>query len=141
MGRVVCIRLPPINLIMKTLLKVRNEEVEDVILVVPFWSRKLWFPLLLQLTVDLPVQFRPRINLLSQRLAGAGELYHQDLATLHLTAWKLSGAPGVRPASQPLLQLLQGEPSGLQPGQLTIANGHISVSGAMTGTSTPLVSL
>ena len=132
---------PPINLIMKTLLKVRNEEVEDVILVVPFWPRKPWFPLLLQMTVDLPVQFRPRINLLSQRLAGAGELYHQDLATQRLTAWKLSGAPGARRVSQPLSQILQGEPSGLPPGRITIVNGHIFVSGATTGTSTPLVSL
>ena len=94
---------PPINLIERVLLKIRAEQVESAIVVVPFWPRRPWFPLLMSMSVERPVRFRPEISLLSQRLQGKGILYHPDLLSLSLTAWRLSGKPGgVQAIASPL---------------------------------------
>jgi len=129
---------PPFNMIQETLLKVREEEVEEVIMVAPCWPYRPWFPLLLQLAVDKPVLLSHRIDLLSQKLEGAGTLYHQDLATLHLAAWRLSAAPGARRAIPTLSQILQGQRGEIAPGQITIQNGSITVTGAKTKASVRL---
>ena len=88
---------PPINLIPRVLLKIREEQVESAVVVVPFWPRRPWFPLLLSMASEKPVRFRPEVTLLSQKLQGKGILYHPDLLSLHLTAWKLNGKLGSVP--------------------------------------------
>ena len=132
---------PPINLIMRTLLKVRDEKVEEAILVVPYWPRKPWFPLLLQMAVDRPVLFRKRIDLLSQKLAGAGVLYHQDLATLRLAAWKLSGVPGAQRGFPKLSSPQRAQLRDSQPELVTMASGRTSATGALNGASIQFVLL
>ena len=85
---------PPINLILKTLLKVRADKVQDVIMVTPHWPKRQWFPLLLQMESEPPLRLRFKIDLLHQKLADRGVLYHPDLETLGLTAWRLTSGPG-----------------------------------------------
>ena len=85
---------PPLNLIQKTLLKIRDERVEEVILVVPDWPGRPWYPILLQMASAKPVRLRVKIDLLTQKLTGKGVLYHPDLLTLKLTGWRLNGANG-----------------------------------------------
>ena len=90
---------PPKKLILRTLLKIRDEEVEEAIVVVPYWPKRVWFPLLLQLATETPVMLPLQIDLLAQRLVDRGMLYHQDLSNLQLSAWKLTGKLGRRPGS------------------------------------------
>ena len=85
---------PPINLILRTLLKLRADRVQEVIMVTPYWPKRQWFPLLLQMATEPPLQLPLRIDLLQQRLVDKGVLYHPDLKTLTLTAWKLNAALG-----------------------------------------------
>ena len=89
---------PPINLIQKTLLKIRSERVEEVIMVCPYWPNRPWFTLLLQMSIAQPIELPVRIDLLTQRLEGKGVLYHPDLRKLRLTGWRLSGAIGAKQA-------------------------------------------
>ena len=90
---------PPINLILRTLTKIREDQTEAIVLV-PHWPRQSWFNLLLQMATETPVMFHPQSDLLSQVLQDKGTLYHPDLRTLSLTAWRLSGVVGNLPATQ-----------------------------------------
>ena len=92
---------PPINLIQRTLLKIRTDQVEEAIVVVPFWPKRTWFPLLLQLASEPPITLPREFNLLSQKLPGRGTLFHPDLPKLALSAWKVNGKRGNAPVTPP----------------------------------------
>ena len=132
---------PPINLIQRVLLKIRSDRVDEAILVVPFWPRRPWFPLLLSLASDQPVRFRPEIALLSQRLAGKGILYHPDLLSLNLTAWRLNGALGDTPDTAPQSSAQPWRPSGPPPVLCTMAGGRPTQVGACSTGSIQFVLL
>ncbi|MCP3680799.1 MAG: hypothetical protein GY782_11310 [Gammaproteobacteria bacterium] len=85
---------PPTNLIKQTLLKIRNEKVEMAIVIIPFWPGRSWYNLLTPMAIAQPIMFPLRKDLLSQQLPSAGRVFHPRLKTLHLTAWKLTGASG-----------------------------------------------
>ena len=88
---------PLTNMIFKTLLKIRDESVEEAILIAPDWPRREWYPLLEDmLTEKLPLQLR--IDLLSQVLTNRGTLFHPDLPSQRLAAWRLNGKLGKMPA-------------------------------------------
>ncbi|KAM7161048.1 uncharacterized protein RBU57_010945 [Macrochelys suwanniensis] len=78
---------PPFPLIDKVLEKVKRDRVH-VLLIAPAWARQHWYGTLLGLLVAPlhPLPLRP--DLLSQ---DQGHLLHPNLASLHLTAWLLSG--------------------------------------------------
>ena len=85
---------PPRKLIKQVLLQIRDQQVEEAIVVVPNWPTRDWYPLLVQMAVAQPVQFRLELDLLSQTLQARGTLFHPDLSRLRLTAWKLNGRRG-----------------------------------------------
>lgn len=58
-----CYAFPPFALIPKCLAKVRKEEA-TLVLVCPFWPSQTWFPLLLEMAVDVPRIIRPHPDLL-----------------------------------------------------------------------------
>ena len=122
---------PPTNLILKTLTKVREEEVEAIVLV-PHWPRRDWFPLLLQMATEQPVMFHKRMDLLSQTLSERGVLFHPDLESLQLTAWKLNGALGKVQGSARKSSLLPWRPKETRLVRSTMENGAPTSSGAMT---------
>ena len=62
-------------------------EEAQFIVILPWWPQRGWFPLVLQLLVDLPVMLPERDSLL---LAPDGTEF-QDLGELHLAAWRISG--------------------------------------------------
>ncbi len=72
----------PLHLLSLALRKVIREEAQ-VIAILPWWPRRGWFPLVLQLLVDLPVMLPERDSLL---LALDGTEFPLRLAT-----WRLSG--------------------------------------------------
>ena len=127
---------PPKNLILRTLTKIRDDRVEDAIVVVPHWPKRGWFPLLLHMAVETPVMFRLEINLLSQVLQDKGRLYHPDLRSLQLTAWKLSGAPGRRQALAIKSLPLPWQQNGPQPVLSMMEDGLPMPPGANADSST-----
>ena len=59
----------------------------------PTWLRRSWYILLLQIACELPYLLLLNVDLLSRSLQAKGMLYHSDLKTLRLAAWKLSSRP------------------------------------------------
>ncbi len=78
---------PPVSLLAQTLCKVREDE-EQVLLVVPYWPNRTWFPKLMLLAIAPPWQIPLRRDLLSQSRV---TLWHPrpDLWNLHV--WSLDG--------------------------------------------------
>ncbi len=76
---------PPVSLVAQTLCKVREEE-EQILLVVPYWPTRTWFPELMLLVIAPPWQIPLRKDLLTRR---RGTLWHPrpDLWKLHV--WSL----------------------------------------------------
>jgi hypothetical protein len=128
---------PPFNLIFSTLLKIRHDQVEEAIVVLPFWPRRPWFPLLLEMACENPVRFRPKLDLLSQKLAGRGTLFHPDIRNLQLTAWKLNANPGKQQAFQKTLSQRRLLPNVPLPERYTTNGGAPTASGAPNDTLIP----
>lgn len=70
---------PPTSLILKTLLKIRQEDVMAIV-IAPFWPTCPWFPLLKQLLKVPPVALPKVRDLLLQ-----GGMLHSNVARLNLT--------------------------------------------------------
>ena len=77
---------PPIPLLERTLIKIREEQAEEAIAVAPCWPRRSWYHLLLQMACEIPLLLPRRQDLMSQYLPDKGTLYHTDLETIQLTA-------------------------------------------------------
>ena len=127
---------PPTNLILQTLTKIREEEVEAIVLV-PHWPRRGWFPLLLQMATEQPVMFHKRTDLLSQHLSERGVLYHPDLEMLQLTAWKLNGALGKAQVSARASSIRPWRPQSSPHVRSTAVGGMPTQSGALINNSIP----
>lgn len=119
---------PPWRLIYKVLSVVQRSDV-DMILVAPCWPQQPWFPLLLELLVDLPFAFPQSPRLLTQQ---RGRVWHNSMESLHLSAWKLSGNASRRQGFHSVLRTLQQQPAGLPRLELTIPDSNGSDSGAPT---------
>ena len=76
---------PPIPLLERTLIKIREEQAEEAIVITPCWPRRPWYHFLLQMACKIPLLLPCRWDLLSQLLPDKGILYHTDLETLQLT--------------------------------------------------------
>ncbi len=76
----VCIS--PVSLLAQTLCKIREDD-EQILLVVPYWLTRTWFPELMLLVTAPPWQIPLRKDLLTQR---RGTLWHPrpDLWKLHV---------------------------------------------------------
>ena len=102
---------PPLSLAHQSLHKIRREEAEAIV-VLPYWPRRGWLPLLLEMLVDHPVRLPQFPGLVVDPL---GET-HPDLQTLSLTAWRVSGVHSrqlafqqtLQPRSRPLCDPLPG---------------------------------
>ena len=93
---------PPFSMIRVTLNKVRESKGLLVTLIAPFWPSREWFPDLLGLLVDVPLELPLIPKLLRQPQSF---LFHQRLQWLRLHAWRLSSnSPG---QSESLLQWLR----------------------------------
>ena len=85
---------PLIPLLKKMLIKIRNDQADDVIVIAPSWPRRSWYHLLLQMACKVPFLLPHRRNFLSQCLPNKGTLYHiQPADPQILTSWKLSSVP------------------------------------------------
>ena len=78
---------------------------------------------------------------MSQHLPDKGMLYHTDLHTLHLTAWKLSGLPSRTKAFQVMLSERSLLPLKTPLKQYTKAGGRGSLAGVVKGMRIPFAHL
>ena len=97
---------PPIAIIRRVLLKLRASHHCDLTLIAPFWPQREWFPDLLELLSDIPIELPKRRDLLRQPHF---HRFHENLQMLRLTAWRLSSDLPARQAS--LKQWLANLPS------------------------------
>ena len=78
---------PPFNLIPRTLMKVINDNA-NIVLVPPVWQTQHWWPLLLQLTVQLPVLLPASPTLLQD--PSNPKAIHPMYPRLRLAVWTIS---------------------------------------------------
>ncbi len=78
---------PPVSLHAQTLCKLREDE-EQVLLVVPHWPTRTWFPELVSLATAPPWHIPLRKDILSQ---GLGTIWHPHPALWNLHVWLLDG--------------------------------------------------
>ena len=67
-------------------------EGATMILIAPKWSRREWYPTLLDLLIDIPIRL-PIIQHLVTK--DQGTFWHHNPADLALVAWKINGQPGL----------------------------------------------
>ena len=97
---------PPIAIIRRVPLKLRASHNCDLTLIAPFWPQREWFPDLLELLSDIPIELPKRQDLLRQPHF---HRFHENLQMLRLTAWRLSSDSHDKQAS--LKQWLANLPS------------------------------
>lgn len=78
---------PPFILLGRTLQKLIADQVEEAVLIAPRWPSQPWYPLLLQMLVDLPRIIPLAPSPVHDPLGNP----HPLAARLHLVAWRVSG--------------------------------------------------
>ena len=78
---------PPIAIIRRVLLKLRASHHCDLTLIAPFGPQREWFPDLLELLSDIPIELPKRQDLLRQP---DFHRFHENIQILRLMAWRLS---------------------------------------------------
>jgi hypothetical protein len=83
-----CYAFPPFILIPQVLQRVQISQ-STLLLIAPYWPQQNWFPMLLQMLVDLPISLGHETSLLTN----PREFVHPLLLSnsLHLHAWPISG--------------------------------------------------
>ena len=85
---------PPFSLVRKVLNKARASPYLELTLIAPYWPQKEWFPDLLEVLQEPPLQLPLRSDLLRQPHF---HRFHLGLPSLRLHAWRLSGgSPGMK---------------------------------------------
>ena len=85
---------PPLAILNQVLRKVASERV-ILILIAPQWTRREWYPLLLDLLIDVPYRLPVLWNIVTQE---QGTHLHHNPAELSLVAWLVSGIPSLHRA-------------------------------------------
>lgn len=79
---------PPFNLILRCLAKERRDQA-NVVIICPVWPSQPWYPILLELSIDVPLWLLMSNNLLLSPTGNPHPLL--ETSSLTLAAWKLSG--------------------------------------------------
>jgi ribonuclease HI len=124
---------PPIALIPFVLEKIRKSSRCRVLLVAPCWPGRSWYPNLLELLVDVPVQL-PRLPDLLQQ----DQICHPEPDSLSLVGWSLSAESSAQKDFLRRLSQPYRHPSGLQLGTSMIGSGQNLVIGAKGGILIPV---
>ena len=126
---------PAIPLLEKTLIQMREDPVEEVIIIFPILPRKSWYHLLFQMACKIPLLLLRTRELLSQCLPDKGTLFNTELTTLKLMVCKLSGMPS---RTRTFKQILSDSlPLETQLEQSTKAGGKASLAGVVKGVRIP----
>jgi hypothetical protein len=120
---------PPTAIVNKVLEKVKTESC-TVVMIAPAWPKQRWYPDLLELLVDQPLQLPLRAKMLKQPRSA---IYHHDPEIFQLHAWKLSKEPTLHEAFLRRLQEGWHEHRKGQAWQSTRASGSALVLGVVKG--------
>ena len=82
---------PPLSLISRILKKVRQEKVEQMIIVTPTCRAQPWHPLLLEMSMQCPLLLTPLSDLLLDPQGNRHPLVQNR--KLMIAAWKVTGNP------------------------------------------------
>jgi hypothetical protein len=105
---------PPTALIPACLQRIQESN-NRFLAILPRWNHRSWFPLLLKLIIDDPIQIPVRENLLTQGLGKKNIKFHLYPETMNLASWPLSGNTSLRGDFLRRLQKRQPNPRGVQP--------------------------
>ena len=121
------------------MIKMREDQAGETIVITPSWPGRSWYNL--QMVCEVPLLLPCRWDLLSQCLPDKGMLYHADLETLQLMAWKLSGIPLTTRAFLMQLSVQSSLPPVKPLERCTVADGRASLAGVARGVRIPLAHL
>ena len=124
---------PPWCMIHRVLTTLRDSNA-TLLLVAPCWPAQPWFPLLIEMLVDLPLQLPAADRILTQK---GGQVRYHSPDQLHLSAWKLSGAASAQRDFQHRLLNLQQLPVGTPRLLLTTIAWRSSAAGQSRTLSVP----
>ena len=110
---------PPTAILSEVLKKIRSEPC-TVLVLAPLWQGQPWFPDLLALLIDYPIQLPWNRRLLAQQNR---PVYHTQVRQLNLHAWMLSNNPFARMG---FLLRLHGGTSTLHNSSLRLYQSHYS---------------
>ncbi len=112
-------------------------EEAQVTAIIPWWPRRGWFPLVLQLLVHLPVLL-PEVDGL---LVGGDGVFHPNLHELCLAAWRLSGDLSAGEAFRERLQQPFGQLIDHRRAICTMPSGGPFLAGVLEGVRIPFTHL
>ena len=130
---------PLIPLLEKVLVKISDNQVEEVIIITPSWQRRSRY-FLLQMACEIPLLLPSRRDLRSQYLYNKGMLFHTDLKTHRFTVWKLSSVPSRIEVFQRQISKRSSLPLETQLEQCTKAGGKLLLAGVAKGVKIPFAS-
>ena len=122
---------PPFALIDRCLQQVMSQKVEQLILISPVWPIQPWYPLLLQLCIDLPILLPPSADLLMK-----GNQPH-PLDNLQQAGWKLSANVSKQQMFQQKLERFCWQRGDETPPVPTPQLGVSGLAGVVNARSTP----
>ena len=125
---------PPFSLIGRCLQKVRTEE-STIVLVAPVWWNQAWFPMLLELAVQLPLLIPHCNNLLLDPKGQQHPLVCSN--KLRLAAWRISGNSILQLEFQQKLQTCSWQGGVQAPTPPTNLDGNGGVAGVREGRLIP----
>jgi ribonuclease HI len=128
---------PPLAILSPVLRKISREKV-TVVLIAPMWTRREWYPLLLDLMIAVPYRLPVVRNLVTQ---DHGSLLHNNPAELSLVAWLLSANPSLREDFLQERQIRAFQTKAQTPTELTSLAGIISLPGVKDQISIPVMPL
>ncbi|KAK3082615.1 hypothetical protein FSP39_000552 [Pinctada imbricata] len=125
---------PPFCLIGRCLVKVR-EECTQIVLITPTWQTQPWYPILLQMSIDLPVLLPMNGMTL---LSPTGDKHPLILNnTLQLAGWKVSGDLSLQEDFRKKLSNFSFTRCVQARNQLTIVPGRSGMAGVSSGKLIP----
>ena len=127
---------PPFCLIGRCLAKITSENVPRIILITPLWKSQAWFPLILRMSVEIPLLLPSHKKILTDPRGKSHPMVLQG--HLQLVAWTVSGVHSKIEDFQRMLSsssVLHGE---VIPKHHTLVTGECGLTGAQNKVLIPL---
>jgi len=129
---------PPFNQIAKVINKIKEDCVEKAILIFPYWKAQVWFPMLMEMLICIPLRLPRHRDILV--LPHSGET-HPMAKKMTLIVAVLSGDPSKVRVFQDELQTSSLLHGGKEPGNNMTYHGGDGIFGVYRGIKIPLLSL
>jgi hypothetical protein len=125
---------PPVGTVGRLLAEIDRREIEEIVVVTPWWTGQPWFPRALQMAVEMPMVVEPRPGLING-------IQHSEKLTNPVNwtwiVWRLSGKKWRSKGFQQVLRGLSKEPKKIQQKGRRMQDGSCLSVGAVNGISIP----